>query len=598
MEDTGNAEKTNAGVLSDNFSKDEKQKENLLANDADTTSDNCAKDSAEQTPEGGPKDIEQKPGVRAGAQRPRNLGVVSELHISAQVLVGRFHDAVFTFPGRASKAESSTAKVSIDGYVQNLKTAGENFERLISELPPQLRLNSSAEASEEELREIHASDEAVSAELAALAERAEALQSKTRARLRQTLENVTSDTVSIVPEPSDACDGEGEGADSNTTPVASKGDSNAGVAPVSIARNALPKLQDLVQEKGKRFVEELEFVEALSNPDYVQWLAMQPFFNDPAFEEFLKYLCYWRKSPFVEWVVYPQALGMLHMLCDPTVRAAVHKTDMRHFMVRGLLRHWASFAEDVHMYKDTCAEPKNSETPAETENKREKAETPVDNPQRPGSDVLRDCDVQQDWTALSGVTADKVWHKNVAGIDVTKQTVQCTAEGIGWNFLAKQTSKTGQELQATFQKFRHFWRTGQHAGNLSRALTSLRSEPVPADFRVPGEALKSLLPKPAPAKPPVVTNPVVAAPPRGQVQDHQRARPAFRPPAVNSGRQRAPAGQPVPAASHATRPVFSDAATTLPARGQSPMVITIDEGPNRASPRSGQMPPNKRGRTG
>jgi mediator of RNA polymerase II transcription subunit 31 len=42
-----------------------------------------------------------------------------------------------------------------------------------------------------------------------------------------------------------------------------------------------------------RFELELEFVQALANPHYLESLAVQGILNQPAFVNFLKYLTYW-----------------------------------------------------------------------------------------------------------------------------------------------------------------------------------------------------------------------------------------------------------------------------------------------------------------
>ena len=42
-----------------------------------------------------------------------------------------------------------------------------------------------------------------------------------------------------------------------------------------------------------RFELELEFVQALANPHYLESLAVQGILNQPAFVNYLKYLTYW-----------------------------------------------------------------------------------------------------------------------------------------------------------------------------------------------------------------------------------------------------------------------------------------------------------------
>lgn len=54
-----------------------------------------------------------------------------------------------------------------------------------------------------------------------------------------------------------------------------------------------------------RFEIELELVQSLANPMYLNHLAAQKFFQQPAFVEYLKYLQYWSKPPYLKYLTYP-----------------------------------------------------------------------------------------------------------------------------------------------------------------------------------------------------------------------------------------------------------------------------------------------------
>ena len=51
-----------------------------------------------------------------------------------------------------------------------------------------------------------------------------------------------------------------------------------------------------------RFELELEFVQALANPYYLQSLAQQGFFGQPEFVNYLKYLGYWRQREYARFI--------------------------------------------------------------------------------------------------------------------------------------------------------------------------------------------------------------------------------------------------------------------------------------------------------
>ncbi|RDA95488.1 hypothetical protein CP533_5372 [Ophiocordyceps camponoti-saundersi (nom. inval.)] len=54
-----------------------------------------------------------------------------------------------------------------------------------------------------------------------------------------------------------------------------------------------------------RFEMELEFVQSLANPFYLNHLASQKLFSQPAFVAYLAYLQYWASPPYVKYLVYP-----------------------------------------------------------------------------------------------------------------------------------------------------------------------------------------------------------------------------------------------------------------------------------------------------
>ncbi|KAK3996485.1 SOH1-domain-containing protein [Cladorrhinum sp. PSN332] len=64
-----------------------------------------------------------------------------------------------------------------------------------------------------------------------------------------------------------------------------------------------------------RFELELEFVQALSNPEYVTYLASRKLLANPAFVAYLDYLQYWSRPPYLKYLTFPTAsLKMLQLL--------------------------------------------------------------------------------------------------------------------------------------------------------------------------------------------------------------------------------------------------------------------------------------------
>ena len=54
----------------------------------------------------------------------------------------------------------------------------------------------------------------------------------------------------------------------------------------------------------RRFETELEFVQALANPEYLHFLAQNLYFDDPAFRDYLVYLQYWREPRYCKFGPY------------------------------------------------------------------------------------------------------------------------------------------------------------------------------------------------------------------------------------------------------------------------------------------------------
>lgn len=83
----------------------------------------------------------------------------------------------------------------------------------------------------------------------------------------------------------------------------------------AVGPNELPggKLEDN-ELPGDRFSIELEFVELLSNPAYLEHLAVNRYFEDNTFLNYLSYLQYWSKPQYAQHVTSVHALYFLELL--------------------------------------------------------------------------------------------------------------------------------------------------------------------------------------------------------------------------------------------------------------------------------------------
>ncbi|TPX17079.1 uncharacterized protein E0L32_003197 [Thyridium curvatum] len=88
-----------------------------------------------------------------------------------------------------------------------------------------------------------------------------------------------------------------------------------------------------------RFELELEFVQALGNPLYVNYLATQKFFTQPAFVAYLEYLQYWKHPPYSKYLTYPgPALKMLELLQQERFRQDAISPDVMNRLMQDWLR--------------------------------------------------------------------------------------------------------------------------------------------------------------------------------------------------------------------------------------------------------------------
>ena len=86
---------------------------------------------------------------------------------------------------------------------------------------------------------------------------------------------------------------------------------------------------DQEAEKDKlRFQVELEFVQCLGNPNYLNFLAQRGYFKDPAFINYLQYLQYWSKPNYVKFIKFPVCLHFLELLQHESFRKEIVKGEV------------------------------------------------------------------------------------------------------------------------------------------------------------------------------------------------------------------------------------------------------------------------------
>ncbi|KAF6802941.1 mediator of rna polymerase ii transcription subunit 31 [Colletotrichum musicola] len=78
-----------------------------------------------------------------------------------------------------------------------------------------------------------------------------------------------------------------------------------------------------------RFEIELEFVQALANPLYLNHLATQKLLTRPEFVAYLAYLQYWTRPPYLKYLMYPgPTLKHLELLQQEQFRQDIISPDL------------------------------------------------------------------------------------------------------------------------------------------------------------------------------------------------------------------------------------------------------------------------------
>lgn len=97
------------------------------------------------------------------------------------------------------------------------------------------------------------------------------------------------------------------------------------------------------EEESVRFQIELEFVQSLANPNYLNYLAQRGYFKQPSFLNYLKYLMYWKEPEYCKHLVYPQCLRLLEMLQHEKFLAELVNSQCTRFVEDQLVRVWLQY---------------------------------------------------------------------------------------------------------------------------------------------------------------------------------------------------------------------------------------------------------------
>ena len=96
------------------------------------------------------------------------------------------------------------------------------------------------------------------------------------------------------------------------------------------------------------FKKDLEFVCCLANPEYLNSLAIQGYFDDEKFIRYLKYLLYFKRPEYVKYILFPHCLFFLEKLQNDKFRDSMKDYN---FVMREVVpaqaSQWRAYAKDL-----------------------------------------------------------------------------------------------------------------------------------------------------------------------------------------------------------------------------------------------------------
>ncbi|CAF2444756.1 unnamed protein product [Rotaria sp. Silwood2] len=131
-------------------------------------------------------------------------------------------------------------------------------------------------------------------------------------------------------------------------------------------------IQTIINDDRQRFLLDLEFVQTLANPQYLNFLAQRNYFKNPAFINYLKYLLYFKEDNYIKYIHYPQALYFLDLLQREQFRQELVNTNYCRYIEDQQLLAWQRLQRRKNQLLNNAAgvttTTNNSNNEAETTN--------------------------------------------------------------------------------------------------------------------------------------------------------------------------------------------------------------------------------------
>nr|XP_020442896.1 mediator of RNA polymerase II transcription subunit 31 [Monopterus albus] len=115
------------------------------------------------------------------------------------------------------------------------------------------------------------------------------------------------------------------------------------------------------EQARNRFQSELEFVQCLANPNYLNFLAQRGYLRERPFINYLKYLLYWKEPEYAKFLKYPHCLHMLELLQYEHFRKELVNAQCAKFIDEQQLLHWQHYSRKRTRLQQALAEQQQAQ---------------------------------------------------------------------------------------------------------------------------------------------------------------------------------------------------------------------------------------------
>lgn len=122
-------------------------------------------------------------------------------------------------------------------------------------------------------------------------------------------------------------------------------------------------------ELPTRWEIELEFVQSLSNIQYLNYLAQNNYLNNPEFLNYLEYLHYWKTPEYAKYIVYPNCLHILTLLQSEEFRKNIVNPEFMNTIMNDMVKRW--------LHNDNVNQPTPATKPVASANQGQPSEPKV-----------------------------------------------------------------------------------------------------------------------------------------------------------------------------------------------------------------------------